>query len=99
MERAAHVESARAVAGDAPRVADGRCETSLHETVNQNVVAGVAVGGYGVPKESQELVAKHELHVVVQPTHDAHPEALEPEPWVEGATRAADPELVFRNKL
>src|SRR2546429_531178 len=55
VQRAAHVETARAVAGDAPRVADSRCETSLHETVNQHVVAGVAVGGYRVPKETQQL--------------------------------------------
>src|SRR2546426_8926115 len=60
VQRAARVESTRAVAGDAPRVADGRCETSLDETVNQNVVAGVAVGG-----EDRESTRLNSSHLVI----------------------------------
>src|SRR5438270_810592 len=74
-------------------------ESRLEQRVADDVIAGVGIGGHGIPQESEELVAELDPDLVVHPAHQADAHSFDGQPRVERPARAANPELIFRNEL
>src|SRR4029077_1244453 len=99
MQRAADVQSARAVPHDLARVADRRREPTFHDPVDQRAVPRVRLGGLRVAQKPEQRVAELQLYIIVEPAHGPDPKALHTEPDVQRPARATDPELVLRHQL